>query len=91
MHTSRFLFWGIFSLQVFYNEHALHKGGESLATALHNPQDEILKSLADPGFFKSQTPHPLPTLGQNESCVPLVPQDKSKLFGKKKNEEIAFV
>lgn len=50
---------------------------------------EILNSSADPEFFKSQTPHHLPTPGQNESCVALVPRDESKCFLKQK-EGISF-
>lgn len=47
----------------------------------HCPGDEILKSLADPGFSKSQTPHPsLRPVSQNESCVALERPDESKCF-----------
>lgn len=93
MHTSRLFSEVFFSCKFStMTRHYLYVAGErgcyirkrSPATALHSPQDEILNSLTDPSFFKSQTPYPLPTFGQNESCMALVPQKESKCFLKQK-------
>lgn len=94
--TFRFLFWGVFPPARFLQwicftyivraERNVNKEEKNPATSLYCSRDGILKSLADPGFSKCPTPHPLLALSQNESCVALVPQNESKSFPKKKKK-----